>query len=120
MGMLVPLAIVTVPEPATAVTPVHVPPRLFGVETTIAPGVVGKVSINALASVSAPAFVLPMVRVSKVLPPEVIDGAANDLLMVGLFNTVKLTGPEPVPPLICVVVTALTLLGFAPRVELVT
>jgi hypothetical protein len=39
---------------------------------------------------------------------------------VATATTVKLTGPEPVPPLTCVVVTALTLLGCVPATELVT
>ncbi len=119
-GILLPLARVTVPEPAVAATPTQVPPRLFGVETTIAPGVVGKVSVKALDKTIALALMLPSVKVSKVVPPDVIEPEAKVLVIVGLFNTVKLTGPEPVPPLTCVVVTALTLLGFAPSVELVT
>ena len=85
-----PLAIVTVPEPAVAVTPVQVPPRLFGVATTILPGVVGKVSVRALLSVIALALALPIVMVNSVVPPEVMLGAANDLVMVGSATTERL------------------------------
>ncbi len=63
-GMLVPLAMLMTPEPAVAVTPVHVPAKLFGVAMVIAPGVVGKVSVNTLLRVMALAFVLPIVRVN--------------------------------------------------------
>ena len=88
--MLVPLAIVTVPEPAVAVTPVQVPPRLFGVATTILPGVVGKVSVSTLLNVMALALVLPTLIVNRVVPLGAMLGAANDLVMVGSATTERL------------------------------
>ena len=63
---------------------------------------------------------LEIVRVKTLVPPTPIVAGANALVMEGLACTVKLTGPDPVPPLICVVVTALTVFGFGPIVVLVT
>ncbi len=90
VGIVLPLARVTVPEPAVAVTPTQVPPKLFGVETIIAPGMVGNVSVSALDKVMVLALVLPMLMVNKVFVPVLIDAAPNVLVIVGRANTVKL------------------------------
>ncbi len=63
-GILVPLATLIAPLPAVAVTPGQVPPKLFGVATTIAPGELGKVSISALLSVIVLALLFPKVNVN--------------------------------------------------------
>ena len=89
-GILVPLATVIVPAPAVAVTPVQVPPKLFGVPMTMLPGVVGKVSVSALLRVIALALGLPKVRVNWVLPLGAMLAAAKLLLMVGTATTLRL------------------------------
>lgn len=96
------------------VTPVQVPPIM--VEATL---MLVSVSVK-LALVSATALPLPKVNVLVLVSPLAMAAGLKALAIVGAFNTVKLTGPEPAPAAICVVVTPLTLLGLLPSVELVT
>ncbi len=81
-GMEVPLAIVMLPLPAVAVTFGHVP-VLPAVLTVIAPGATGKVSVKTALVVIATPFVLPIVIVTEVLPPEAKLAAPNALVTVG-------------------------------------
>lgn len=120
-GILVPLATEMLPAPAVAVTPVHVPAKLFGVATTILPGVVGKVSENALLNVIALPPGLDSEIVSCVLPPDAILGTAKLLVTAKGAVTVKFAVFDATPTVgDCVVVTPLDVLGSAPPVLLVT
>lgn len=82
-GILVPLASVIVLAPATAVTPLQAPPKLFGVAITIAPGLLGRLSTNALVNVTALAFVLPTTIVNCVLLPATMLATAKLFVIVG-------------------------------------
>src|SRR6478752_5271257 len=84
-GIEVPLAIVKLPAPAVAVTPVQVP--VLPAVPMVMPA--GKVSVSAAVSVSALALVLPIVTVRSALPPLAIAGALNDLVIVGAASTVS-------------------------------
>ena len=78
-GMLVPFAIVKLPAPAVAVTPVQVPllPAVLIVMPT------GKVSVNSALNVIAAAFVLPIVTVKLVFPPLARFATAKFFVTVG-------------------------------------
>jgi hypothetical protein len=115
--MLVPFAIVKLPAPAVAVTPVQVPllPAVLIVMPT------GKVSVNSALNVIAAAFVLPIVTVKLVFPPLARFATAKFFVTVGAANTVKVA--FAVPPVNAtgpVAVTAVVVFNAAPTVLLVT
>src|SRR4029077_11221027 len=88
----------TVPEPATAVgVPLQVPPRLFGVATTIP---AGRVSVNATpVSATALAAGLVMVNVSVETPFTAITVGLNAFAMEGGATTsIEAEAVPPVPP----------------------
>ena len=95
-GIDVPLAMVKLVAAAAAVTPAQVP--VFPGVLMVIPA--GKVSVNRLESVIAPALVLEMVTVRSVLPPLARSLIAKDFEIVGKSETVNVTGPnaEPVSP----------------------
>ncbi len=84
-GMLVPFAIVKLPAPAVAVTPVQVP--VFPAAPIVIP--VGKVSVSALVNMIALVFVLPIVTVRSVFPPLARSDTPNALVNVGLLKSVS-------------------------------
>ena len=74
-----------------------------------------------LNPVSAAALGLLNVSVNTLGKPTPTTAGLKAFEIVGFWRTVKFTGPEPAPAMgTCVVVTPLTVLGFAPRVLLVT
>jgi len=92
-GIEVPLATVTLPAPAAAVTPAHVP--VLPAVPMVMPA--GSVSVSALVSVSAEAFVLPMVMVRLVLPPRARLATPKAFETVGVPSTVSTTPVAAVP-----------------------
>ena len=96
------------------VTPTQLPPMT--VEATL---ILVSVSVK-LALVRAAALPLPKLKVIVLVPPLAIAAGLKALVIVDLVTTVRLTGPDPVPMGVDVVVTPLTLLGLTPRLELVT
>ena len=96
------------------VTPTQLPPMT--VEATL---ILVSVSVK-LALVRAAALPLPKLKVIVLVPPLAIAAGLKALVIVDLVTTVRLTGPDPVPMGVDVVVTPLTLLGLIPRLELVT
>ena len=116
-GMLLPLAMVKLPAPAVAVTPVQVP--VLPAVPMVMP--VGKVSVNRLLSVIAAALLLPMVTVRLVLPPLARLATAKALVIVGAADTVKVAlAVPPVKATGPVAVTAVVVLSAAPTVLEVT
>jgi hypothetical protein len=116
-GIFVPLTIVKLPAPAVAVTPVHEP--VFPLVLIVMPA--GKVSVNALVKVIALAFVLPIVTVRFVFPPEARSEVPKLFVTLGAFKTVKVA--FAVPPVSAtgpVAVTAFVVFKAAPVVLLVT
>jgi hypothetical protein len=115
--MLVPFASVKLPAPAAAVTPKHVP--VFPAVLIVIPS--GKVSVKALVSVIALAFVFPIVTVKFVFPPLARFPAAKAFAIVGAASTVRVAFAVPPvkatgPP----AVTAVVVFKAAPAVLLVT
>jgi hypothetical protein len=116
-GIDVPFAIVKLPAPVVAVTPVHVP--AFPAVLIVIP--VGKVSVRALVNVIALALVFPMVTVRFVFPPLARFVTPKDLVMVGGTPTVRLAfAVLPVNATGPVAVTVPVVLFAMPRVLLVT
>lgn len=92
LGILAPLAYVTVEPPATAVfVPAQVPP-IFGVLATTR--LVGNVSTSALLRVAELPFPLPKKIVSVLVPFVAISAGENDLLTVGEALTRRLAVAE--------------------------
>lgn len=77
-----------------------VPPQVFvllgGLATTIAPGEVGNVSVNATLLIALFWFGFVMVKVSVDIPPAKIGLGANCLLIWGGESTVSVAEAEPV------------------------
>src|SRR5688500_17431318 len=84
-GIEVPLAIVKLPAPAVAVTPVQVP--VLPAVPMVMPA--GKVSVKRLVSVIAPGLVLPMVTVRLVLPPLAMAVTPKAFAAVGRAKMVS-------------------------------
>ena len=85
LGIVPPLAYVTVLPPDTAVfVPVHVPPT-FGVDATTR--FEGSASTNALVSVALVPFVFPRLIVRVLVPLGAIDVGLKDFDTVGKFWT---------------------------------
>jgi hypothetical protein len=100
LGAKAPVASVTDPAPAVAVTvpPQLLPLRLFGVATTKP---AGKVSVNAIPFSVTLVLGFVMLNVSDIVPFNAIVAAPNVLVMVGAVATVRLSvAVLPVPPLV--------------------
>ena len=104
-GMLVPFASVKLPAPAAAVTPKHVP--VFPAVLIVIPS--GKVSVKALVSVIALAFVFPIVTVKFVFPPLARFPAAKAFAIVGAAITVSVSVAELFPRIGSVVPTGVAM-----------
>ncbi len=95
-GIEVPLAIVKLPAPAVAVTPLQVP--VLPAVLIVMPD--GKVSVSVAVVVIGLVFVLVMVTVRLVLPPLTMLLAANDLLIDGLIPYIAVEVSVTVEPLV--------------------
>src|ERR1700694_3185821 len=113
----------TEPEPAVAVGVVlQVLVKPFGVATTMAPGDVGRVSVNEMPfSTDAGSLLgLVIVNVSVEVAPNGIETGLKVLVILGGSMTVRLGLAEAVLPLPASVESMVTLLGLIPSVVPVT
>ena len=93
-GMVLPLAMLKLPAPAVAVTPVQVP--VLPAVLMVMPA--GKASVRADVSTMAPALALPMDTVTLVLPPLAILATEKVLLMVGAVAVTVTQAPVLLVP----------------------